>query len=318
MPSGHPGATTTIKTKTPSRGLYRFREHITLYIMATSALVFVLVFAYLPLAGLCIAFTNYKPGMRFGDMQFVGLKHFILGIMQPDVLRTLKNTLVFSGLGMLASPLPALLAISMSEIPRKRICRYLQVITTFPNFISFVLVFSMFFAIFAPSDGVLNKLLLRLGWITAPTNLMGNSGLAYIFQTSIGLWKGLGYGAIVYLASLAAIDPGLYEAAEIDGAGRFRKIIHIKIPGLFPTYFTMLILGIGNLLNVGFEQFLIFYNGLVGDKLEVIDYYVYRMGILGGNYPMSTALGITKSLISITLLVFANAVAKKVRGSAIF
>ena len=222
-----------------------------------------------------------------------------------------------SCLGLMCSPLPAFFAISLSEIRFKKISRFIQTATTFPNFISWVLVFSVFYAMFSPNDGVVNKIFLALKIIDQQANPIGNPDIVYFFQTGIGLWKTIGFSAIIYLASLAGIDPGLYDAAEVDGAGRFRKIIHIKIPSLYPTYFTLLILAIGQMLNNGFEQYYLFYNGLVGDKIEVLDYYVYRLGILGNGYPLATAIGITKTAISVFLLVCANSLSKRVRGVSI-
>lgn len=285
--------------------------------MAVSCLIFVLLFAYFPLLGWIIAFINYQPGLKLSQCDFVGLRYFILAVKQPDLLPVLWNTIVMSMLGLLCSPIPAFFAISLSEIRFNKFSRFVQTMTTFPNFISWVLVFSVFYAMFSPNDGVLNKVLLSLHLVDQPVNPIGNPDIVYFFQTGIGLWKSMGFSAIIYLASLAGIDPGLYDAASIDGAGRFRKILHVKIPGLYPTYFVLLLLAIGQLLNNGFEQYYFFYNGLVGDKIEVLDYYVYRLGVLGNGYSLATAIGITKTAISILLLVGANGLSKRVRGVSI-
>lgn len=301
----------------PLGKLRDFLSRKSLYVMAIICLSFVVVFAYLPLLGWFIAFFNYKPGLKFSQMEFKGLDYFILALKQPDLLRVLKNTLVFSFLGLLASPIPVIFAIALSEMRFKKTSRMIQTVTTFPNFISWVLVFTIFFALFSAGDGAVNKFLLAMGYKGKPLNPIGNPNIAYSFQTGIGVWKGMGFNAIIYLAALSGIDPGLYEAAEIDGASRFQKIIHIKIPGLMPTFFTLLVLSIGQMLNNGFEQYLMFYNGLVGDKLEVLDYYVYRLGLLKTNYSIATAISMMKTVVSVALLYGANKLSKKVRGVSV-
>ena len=294
-----------------------FLSNHSLYLMALSCIVFVIIFSYLPLLGWSIAFFDYKAGLNLFQCDFVGLKYFQLALKQPDLLMVLRNTLIMSGLGLLFSPVPALFAISLSEIPSKRICKVCQTVTTFPNFISWILVFSIFYALLSPGDGILNKVLMSLGVISKPMNPIGNPDIAYIFQTLLGLWKGMGFNAIIYRSALTGIDPSLYEAADIDGASRMQKIRYIKIPGLYPTYFTLLILSIGQLLNNGFEQYYVFFNGLVGDKLNVLDYYVYKLGILGNGYSIATAIGLCKTVISVLLLFLANQFSKKVRGVSI-
>jgi putative aldouronate transport system permease protein len=289
----------------------------TLYIMAISCFAFVAVFSYIPLLGWSIAFIDYKPGLKLSQCEFVGLKYFILALRQPDLLPVLRNTIIMSFLGLLCSPLPAFFAISLSEMNSKKFSKLIQISTTFPNFISWVLVFSVFYAMLSPNDGVVNKILLSLHIIEKPMNPIGNPDIVYLFQTAISLWKSIGFSAIIYLAALTSIDTGLYDAAEVDGAGRFAKIIHIKIPGLYPTYFVLLLLSIGQFLNNGFEQYYLFYNGLVGEKIEVLDYYVYRLGIVGNGYPLATAIGIAKTVISVLLLTGANNLSKRIRGESI-
>jgi len=286
--------------------------------MATPSLLFLLLFSYLPLLGWLLAFFDYKPGYDFLKLHFAGLKYFVLAFSDGELLKILRNTLVMSGLNLLFSPLPMVFAIFLTEIRFKWVKKVIQTTTTLPNFISWVLVFALAYVMVNVNDGLLNKLVQGLGLSKGPLDVLGNESIVWYFQTALGIWKGLGFSAIVYVAAITGIDPEQIDAASVDGAGRFRRIWHVVMPGLLPTYFVLLLLGIGNLLNNGFEQYYLFYNGLVADKIEVLDYYVYRMGIFLGNYPISTAIGMTKTLVSILLLTIANRSAKVLLDRKLF
>lgn len=289
----------------------------TLLLMAIPCFLFVLAFSYIPLFGWLYAFFDYKPGLSLARTEFVGFKYFTLAFGDPDLFRVLRNTFVMSLLGILVSPLAALFAILLSDMPSKSVRRFIQTATTLPYFISWILVYAIFFVFFAVDDGFLNVLLLKLGWISEPTNLLGNPDIVWPFQTAVGLWKGLGFSAIIYLAAIAGIDQQLYDAASVDGAGRWGRIWYITVPGLVPTYVTLLLLSIGSFLSNGLEQYYVFYNPLVHEKIEVLDYYVYRLGFLQNDYSYSTAVGMTKTLVSVVLLFTANAIARRIRGQSI-
>jgi len=222
-----------------------------------------------------------------------------------------------SGLWLLTTPLPVLFAILLNEVRVKRFKSLVQTITTLPNFISWIIVFGMAFAIFS-MNGMLNTLLGQLGLPRSVTGVLGDIDRVWTFQTILAVWKSLGWNTIIYLAAISGIDPHLYEAAKVDGAGRFRCIWHITIPGVFSTFFVLFILAISNILNTGFEQYFVFYNPMVANKIEVLDFYVYRIGILLGDYPFSIAVGMIKSLIGISLLFLVNLASKKVRGHSVF
>lgn len=286
--------------------------------MAAPSLLLLFLFAYVPLLGWALAFFDYKPGYNFMKLHFVGFKYLILAFSDGELLKVLRNTLVMSGLNLLASPLPMIFAIFLMEIRISRARKIIQTSTTLPYFISWVLVYALAYVLFSIGDGLVNRLALGLGLIAEPMDVLGNEDIVWFFQTGIGIWKGLGFSAIVYVAAITGIDPELVDAASVDGAGRFRRIWHVTVPGLLPTYFVLLLLAIGNLLNNGFEQYYLFYNGLVANKIEVLDYYVYRMGIFMGNYPISTAIGMTKTLVSLILLTIANQLAKKMLDRKIF
>jgi len=299
------------------------RRHLTsgqktLLLMAAPCLAALLLFSYLPLLGWAIAFFDYKPGYKLLDSQFTGFKYFILAFQDPEFAAVLRNTLAISFLGLLASPLAVVFAMFLNEMRIGKVKKFIQTTTTLPNFISWVLVYALCYIMFSTGDGMVNKLLLHLNWISAPLNPLANPDIVWLFQTGVLIWKTLGFTAIIYIASIAGIDQEQYDAAAVDGAGRFGKMLHITLPGIIPTFITLLLLNIGSLLSNGFEQFYLFNNGLVQSKIQVLDLYVYRIGISQNNYPMSTALGMTKTIVSIALLMTANFLSKKLRDQSIF
>lgn len=293
------------------------KEGLRLTLLALPFVAFVLAFSYIPLFGWAYAFVQYKPGIALADSPFAGLHYFALMIQERSaMLRVLRNTLVMSFLNILCSLLPIAFAILLSELPFKRFKKFVQTATTLPYFISWIIAHSLVFMIFS-SEGLWNSLFMELGWLDKPLNLLGDEKITWTVQTVLGIWKSLGWNAIIYLAALAGIDTELYDAASVDGAGRFRRIWHITIPGIMPTFIVLLLLSASNILSVGFDQFFVFYNPLVADKIEVIDYYVYRLGIISQQYSFSTAIGILKTLVSVTLLFSINTFAKRIRGEGI-
>ncbi|SDW20460.1 sugar ABC transporter permease [Paenibacillus sp. CF384] len=296
-------------------------SRVTLFIMVVPFILLVFAFNYIPLFGWVYAFYDYKPGIPLSQTPFVGLKFFRWAIEEKeDLFRVLTNTLALSFLSILASPLSVIFAIMLNELRSKRFRKIVQTLTTLPNFISWIIVYSLAFFMFS-SGGLLNEILMKLHWIDEPTTLLGNSAATWWFQTGITIWKSLGWGAIIYLAAIAGIDPELYDAAKVDGAGRFQRIMAITVPGIMPTFFVLLLLNIASVLSngaSGFEQNFVFYNSLVADRIEALDYYVYRVGITTGDISFGTAIGIAKSIISILLLFSMNALSKKVRGHSVF
>ncbi|WP_247740888.1 sugar ABC transporter permease [Cohnella sp. LGH] len=290
----------------------------TLLLMAVPCIAALALFSYLPLVGWAIAFFDYKPGLRLLDTEFVGFKYFKMALDNPEMLAVLRNTLAMSFLGLLASPLGVLFAIFLAEMRSRKLQRFIQTTTTLPNFVSWVLVYAVCYVMLSANDGIVNKVLLQLHLIDQPLNPLANPDIVWLFQTAIGIWKGLGFGAIVYIAAIVGIDQEQYDAAAVDGAGRFRKIWHITIPGLMPTFITLLLLSVGGVLNNGFEQYYLFQNGLVQEKIQVLDLYVYRVGIYMNNYPLSTAIGMAKTIVSVALLMSVNVLSRKLRDHSIF
>lgn len=280
-------------------------------------MVFVLLFNYVPLFGWSIAFFQYTPGASLSAENFVGLKYFKQFFLDTvDMSRVIRNTLTFAVLNLITMPLPLIFALMLNEVPSKKYSKFVQSITTFPNFISWVIVYSLAFSLFS-TEGVINSILMGLGLISKPTNVLSSASAAYWFQTSLGIWKGLGWGSIVYLAAISGISQELYEAAAVDGAGRFRQMIHVTLPGIAETFIVLLLLSIGNFISVGFDQYFIFQNPVTLKKLEVLDLYVYRLGLINKSYSYSTAIGMIKSAISLVMIFGTNQLAKKIRGNTI-
>ncbi|MDE6892594.1 MAG: ABC transporter permease subunit [Lachnospiraceae bacterium] len=299
-------------------GRFSFKkERIVLTLLALPFIVFVLAFSYVPLFGWILAFINYKPGLKIWDCDFSGLYYFKL-IFQDwyKMASVLKNTLAMSFLGLICTPLPAVFAIFLSELPSVRFKKVVQTLTTIPNFISWVIIYALAYALFS-TEGVVNQILLNAGIIEKAGNVLGNSNVVWGFQTALNVWKGLGWNAIIYFAAIAGIDSELYDAAGVDGAGRFQKILHITVPGISSTFFVLLLLQVSNLLALGIDQYLAFYNSMVADKILVLDLYVYRLGLITQDYSYATAVGIFKSLISIILLFSVNGLSKKLRGESL-
>jgi len=296
---------------------WKRKDGMKLFMIAIPFVILTVVFYYVPLFGWVYAFFDYKPGIKLANTEFVGLEFFKLALESRELYNVLTNTLVLSFLGIIVSPLPVVFAVMLSEAKGKFFKKFVQTTTTLPQFVSWILVFSIMFVLFSVNDGLINQVLLKLHLINNPTNLLANSDVAWYFQTAIGIWKGLGWGAIIYLAAITGIDSELYDAAKVDGAGRMSMIAHITIPGIMPTYFVLLLLTVGNMLSNGFDQYYVFYNAMVADKLNVLDYYVYRIGIAQSDYAYGTALGIFKTVISVILLFTVNWFSKRVRGQSI-
>lgn len=289
--------------------------------MSSPFLIAVFVFSYLPLYGWSYAFFDYHAGMKLKDCAFVGFKFFTAmidnNVSRNEILRVLRNTFGMSFLNIVASPLPVIFAISLMEVKAKGLRSLVQTLTTLPNFISWVLVYSVAWSIFSINDGFLNRFLISTNIINTEINFLASSNHVWLTMLGYLTWKTLGWNSIMYIASITAIDTQQYEAAMVDGAGRFQRMWYVTIPGILPTYFVLLLLSIANFINNGMEQYYLFENPMNKGSIEVLDLYVYNMGLVGQNISYSTAVGVLKSLVSIGLLFFANGLSKAVRGESI-
>ena len=294
------------------------KKKMQLLFMALPLMALVILFNYVPLFGWIYSLFDYRPGISLWKCDFVGLEYFKLFLTDKyDMYRVMKNTIVFALIGYLVSPLPMLFAILLNEVKCAPYKKVVQTISTMPNFVSWVIVYSLMFTIFS-TDGLLNEILMSMGLIERPTNVLADASAVYWFQTLLGQWKNLGWSSIVYLAAISGIDQEMYEAASIDGANRLQSTWHITIPSLMPTYIVLLLLSIGNFVSVGFDQYFVFKNNVTSVNIEVLDVYVYRIGLMNADYSYGVAIGIMKSVVSITLLFIANFISKKVRGNSIF
>lgn len=291
------------------------------FLLISPFLILVLIFSYYPLYGWAYAFYDYKPPLKLSQCEFVGFKWFTYLFANKgqidQLLKVLKNTFVMSFLSLATSVLPLIFAILLNEIKSKKFKSIVQTLTTLPNFISWVLVYSVAFALFS-NTGMLNTVLQNMHIIDAPIKILDSPDFTYLKMILWNLWKGLGWGAILYLASIAGTDQELYEAARVDGAGRFKLMRHITLPSLLPTFFVLIMLSIANFLNNGMDQYFVFQNAFNKAQIQVLDLYVYNLGIGTANsIPLATAISMLKSIVSVSLLVVVNVLSKKTRGTSI-
>lgn len=299
----------------PKKAKWTKREWKYFYLVLPFMVV-ILLLEYVPLMGWTISLFDYRPGVSLAKTEFIGLKHFLGVFKDKDILRTLKNTLIFAGINFVLNPLPLVFAVCLNEIRHAKYKKFVQTVTTLPHFISWVIVYSFAYAIFS-SEGVMNAVLMGMGITEKAILPLQNPDIVYPLQIAISKWKEMGWSAIIYIAAIAGIDQEQYEAARIDGAGRLKTAQYITIPNLMPTFITLLIMNVASIINTGYQQQFVFKNAIVYNKIEVLDLYIYKMGLQLGDYSYATAVGILKSIVSISLLFMTNAVAKKVRGSSI-
>jgi len=274
-------------------------------------------FSYFPLHGWIYSFYDYKPPLKLSQCNFMGLRWFKMIFGNPAQVRQLfivmRNTFAMSFLNIATPVLPLFFAVFLNEIKCKWFRKMVQTLTTIPNFISWVLVYAVAFCLFS-NTGMVNTVFQNLGVILKPIKFLDSDSHTYIAMLLWSTWKGLGWGAIMYLASIAGIDQEMYEAARVDGAGRFQLMRYITLPELMPTYFVMLMLSVANFLNNGMDQYFVFQNAFNKAHIQVLDLYVYNIGMTGSSLSLATAISMLKSLISVTLLMAVNRISKKIRG----
>lgn len=291
-----------------------------MFLLILPFLILCFMFSYYPLHGWIYAFYDYRAPLRLSQTEFVGFKWFKALYSNPtqvkQILIVLKNTFAMSFLGLATSFLPVLFAIFLSEINSKKFKNLVQTLTTLPNFISWTLVYSVAFSLFS-TTGMVNSVLKQLELISAPLKFLDSNNHVWLMMIMWSIWKGLGWGSIMYLAAIAGIDQEMFEAAKVDGAGRFHIIKNITIPSLMPTYLVMLMFTVSSFLSNGMDQYYVFQNAFNKQHIQVLDLYVYNIGMTGKSLSLATAIGILKSLVSITLLFFVNFISKKTRGESI-
>ena len=277
----------------------------------------ILIFSYYPLYGWVYAFFDYKPPQALTPDKFVGLKWFKSMVENPvkvkQILQVLRNTFAISGLSLLFSWFPMIFAVFLNEIKCVPFKKFVQTVTTIPNFISWVLVFSIAYSVLN-STGVVNTVLMNLHVIDRPIDFLKSTEHIYFKQWLWLTWKNAGWAAIMYIAAITGIDEQMIEAARVDGANRMQIIRHITIPSILPTYFVIVMLNLANFLTNGMEQFYVFQNSFNKEYIQVLDLYVYNLAMGSGGYSLSVAVSILKTIVSVILLTLTNSFSKLVRG----
>ncbi len=299
---------------------FEMESKFKLFLMFLPFAALCFVFSYLPLYGWRYAFYDYTSGGTLSKDNFVGFQYFTMlfqnAATRSDIVRVLRNTLAMSALGIATSWLPMAFAIFLSEVKSQKVKRFVQTFATIPNFISWVLVYAIALAIFS-SDGFISSMMVNNGVWVEGKNMLMSSSHHWLKMLAWGTWKGVGWSAIIYIAGISGIDQQLYEAATVDGAGRFQKMWHITLPGLIPTYMVMLLMAVAGILSNGMDQYMVFDNPNNTNINMVLDLYVYKLGIMNGAIPLSTMIGMVKSVVSVVLLFGANTISKLVRGESI-
>ncbi|QHW35207.1 sugar ABC transporter permease [Paenibacillus rhizovicinus] len=285
--------------------------------MIIPSIVLIFIFSYIPMYGVLMAFQDYNMFEGFWASPWVGFKHFRMFVEAPEFWQIMRNTIMISLLKLFFGfPAPIVLALLLNEIRSMVFKRIVQTVSYLPHFLSWVIVAGFAMSMLSTDNGSINILLQQLHLIKEPINFLSMPEYFWTIIVTTGIWKDIGFATIVYLAAIAGVDPHLYESASIDGASRFRMMILITIPCIMPVVIIFLILAVGGILNAGFDDLLLLgSNPILRDVSDVIDTYVYRVGILSNRYSYATAAGLFKAVISVGLLVLANRIARRMGSS---
>ena len=294
------------------RFLIYMRNHWQLYLLLLVPVAFVIVFKYAAYPGLQIAFMNFKPAKGFAGSAWVGWENFETIFRDKDFLRALQNSLAFNFLDLLVGfPVPIALAIMLNELRFNRFKRVSQTILYLPHFLSWVIIASVALTLFKPETGLINTLMMQAGWIDQGIPFLTEKWHWAVTYLLIGVWQNMGWGTIIYLAAITGIDAELYEAATIDGAGRWRKIWNVTLPCIRGTMVTLLIMNLGRVMGSNFERINAFGNVQVKDFQYQLAIYIYEKGLSGGNYSRATAVGLFQSLVGLLLVIASDRFAKR-------
>lgn len=308
-----PKSANKIKKNSLLATLFKYRQ---LYMMMVPGIILVFIFKYIPMGGLAIAFKDFYPSLGFSGSEWVGLHHFRQLFDSPDFWNVFRNTLLISFYKLVfAFPVPILLALLLNEVKNRYFKRGVQTVLYLPHFLSWV-VFGGIVINVLSIRGPVNFIIQALGF--DPVMFMTSRGWFRAVLVGSNIIKASGWGTVVYLAALSGIDPALYEAAVVDGANRFRKIIHITLPALTGVIVTLFILRLGQILNVGFQQILVLYNPAVYDVADIFETFVYRVGLTEGQFSFATAVGIFKGIVGVIMVTAANRFSKKLGEAGIW
>ncbi len=307
----------TRKALAHAKSMAKLKREIPLYIMCLPAIIVVLIYSYGPMLGLGIAFQNFVPTKGLFGSKWVGLSNFRVLFALPDWFQVIWNTVFISFMKMVGGiVVPVFYALLLNEVTQSKFKRLFQTMVYLPNFLSWVILSGILMDILSPADGIVNRVITSLGF--EPIFFLGNAKVFPYTMAITDIWKGFGFGTVVYLASLTSIDPGLYEAATIDGAGRWRQTIHVTLPGIKGIVVLMTVLSMGNILNGGFEQIFNMYSPSVYSTGDILDTMIYRMGIVETRFAISTAAGFFKSIISMIFVSLSYLLADRWAGYRVF
>ncbi|KQX48782.1 ABC transporter permease [Paenibacillus sp. Root444D2] len=291
--------------------------HLPFYLMIVPGLLYFLIFKYIPMLGLLISFQRYDPFVGIWKSKWVGFDNYVRLFTEQDFPLLIKNTFYFAGMDIFFFfPAPILLALLLNEARLKTVRNVVQTIMYAPHFISWVVIVSITTTLFSSQDGVINQWLMSAGF--GKIELFTKAEWLRPMWLLQNIWQGMGWGSILYLATMASIDPSLYEAAKVDGAGRFRQIWHITLPGIRYVVIVLFILRLGNFMDIGFEHIFLLQNPLNVHVSDVFDTYVYRTGILQRDYSYSAVVGMFKSIVGLTLVLGANKLARKLGEEGVY
>ena len=293
-----------------------YKRQWQLYLLILPAIVSVFIFHYIPIYGVQIAFKNFRSSKGILGSEWVGFKHFARFLAYPDFWKILWNTVRISLYALATFPCPVILALMMNELNSERYKKFMQMVTFAPHFISTVVVCSMVLLFFDRSQGLVNNVIAALGGerydFVSSTRYFSS---LYVWS---GVWQNLGWNAIIYIAALSSVSPELIEAARVDGATRLQIVRYVNFPAILPTVITMLILSAGSLLNVGFEKIYLLQNPLNMEASRVISTYVYEIGLQGGQFSYSTAIGLFNNVVNIVVIILVNGISKRVTRVALW
>ncbi|MBU5348268.1 ABC transporter permease [Paenibacillus lautus] len=294
-----------------------FRRHWQLYLLVIPPVLYFIIFKYLPMANAVLAFKNYNVLKGIWGSPWVGTQYFEMFFRNPAFVTLIKNTLYISFYQLIVGfPIPILLALALNEVKSARFKKTVQMVTYAPYFISTVVMVSIIMLFLSPRLGIVNTITGELGF--EAVNYLGEPGMFRTVYVLSDVWQTMGYSAVIYLAALAGVDPSLYEAAKVDGANRFQKILNVDLPGILPAAVIILILSVGNIMALGFEKMYLLQNPLNLSTSEIISTYVYKIGLLNANYSFATAVGLFNSLINLVLLLVVNAIAKRASNTSLW
>ena len=293
------------------------KRHWQLYVMLILPLTYLIIFAYIPMGGVIIAFKDYSIRGGIWGSDWVGFEHFINFFKTPDFVKLLRNTLILSLYNLVITfPMPIILALAVNELKSKAYKKVVQMVTYMPYFISTVVLVGTMKNIFSPRTGLINNIIALFGG--AQTDFMGNPDLFRTMYVWSGVWQGMGYSAVIYIAALANVDSSQVEASLMDGAGRFARVWHVDLPAIMPTIVIQLILAVGSVMSLGYEKVFLMQNPVNTEVSEVISTFVYKRGIAGFQYSYSAAVGLFNSVVNLVLIALANIFAKKVGETSLW